>query len=1003
MSSLDKSLNNQIDTEISASEATIQPNDNPQPSVNKSADNPWLELLTPLRKQLTGRDTRGNKGSLRWIQAVIAERGGRGSSVRNILYKNLGSLEEKRRLFELISELYEEIGLDAPPSPEDYSVAQAKRSLGRDKRLIFARFLREFQAGMKPQIIVVGSASTGKRLLIEQLRDRLPSSLYVNLSKNIAPSLFELCGQLGIAHEADKLMSQLSPKQPFALQAALQKEFGRVLIKALNAKGELLLLRAEVSANIVGVPLRDENSTEQDVARWLEPLLARLEIPYLAALSSSPAQLVYSNLRPPSRDEARKFLRQHLPKAPQERLEEMLNQVGQNYAELARMSMIESVRQDDGDRTELQVDGLKADGELEPLLNILAILSPETDSYIPKKLFETVVGHGLHELRHSEKELIEQVDDESLRPAFRELLPNSPIGSITIHQQALDYFQTNSPNSIFRLLHHAEGAQQYNILLELLETDPARLLLCSHLWQNSVDWQQEQREQLALLTLRHRSVQSDYAHEETQEALSYLVSLEGNSAASSWAKIKLAESYVDAAQYKEAIELMNDLPQLDGDVEAEACLVRAAILRWQGEYTKAKAEARKAKDHVHSELIQDRVSLWQGLVSKDAGEFDDALEHLAAVQHHVLLQGRARYHEGDLLMRIGKPQEASKSIQQAITQLQLGAPPTELAKIQARHGTVLRRLGQFEDADAAFQAALAQNIGDFTKARIQSEYSVLFSARGHPWEALRFASQSEAFFRQTSERSEEAAYRHKRSLYRLAIAYCVWRTGKPYCQPFRGELDIASAMGTSMDRGDTIGGNSSLQHAKAILRNLIADTESLKHLSHRYSSLFVDACIALALVSPPRKALALLADAIEVPSRFLKLQVQLAITEALLRADKAAEAAAQLTVIRSLPADPSIRAWKALLEAEMLIMLGQAELAPDVINECLDIPAALRVQLGRIWGQVLQDRSYPELAKYWLNPNNGTGLQDSFDGFGVLDLPEALALHFEGLNVSTDS
>ncbi len=983
--------------------------------VNKESEvvNHWLELLSPLRERLTGRDTRGNIGSLRWLQAVIAERGGRSSSVRNILYKNLGSLEEKRRLFELISELYEEVGLDAPTSPEDYNVAQAKRSLGRDKRLIFARFLREYQAGMKPQIIVVGTASTGKRLLLEQLRERLPSSLYINLSKDLAPSLFNLCQDLDIAHEADKLMSQLSPKQPFALQAALQREFGRILIKALNAKGELLLLRAEVTANIVGVPLRSSDGSEKELAKWIEPLLARLEIPYLVALSSSPDQLVYSNLRPPSREEARKFLRQHMPQVPQERLEEMLNQVGLNYAELARMSMIESVRQDKGNLHEL-----REDGALEPLLKTLATLSPETDSYIPVSLFEKVIGKSISQLSHTERELLEHVEDNALRPAFRELLPaSSESGSeanievtsesgsevssaasieatseddIHIHQQALAYFLQHSSDSIFRLLHHAEGAKEYDTLLELLEADPARLLLFSHLWQKSVDWQQEHRERLALLILQHRSVQSDYAHEETQDVLSYLVSLEEGSTASSWAKIKLAESYVDAAQYKEAMTLMEDLPEFAGDIEAEACLVRAAILRWQGNYTKAKAEARKAKEHVRSELIQDRVSLWQGMVSKDAGEFDDAIEHLREVQHHILLQGRARYHEGDLLMRSGKAHEASAALEQAIEHMRLGAPKTELAKIQARHGTVLRRLGKFEASDAAFQEALSHDIDAFTKARIQSEYSVLFAARGHPWEALRFASKSEAFFRETQERSEEAAYRHKRCLYRLAIAYCVWRTGKPYCPPFRGEIDIATMLTSGLEASEAVGSGASLQHAKAILRNLITDTKSLKHLSHRYESLYIDANIALALVSTPRKALVLLTDAQEGSSRFLQLQAQLALTEALLRADKAAEAAAQLAVIRTLPPDPSIRAWKALLEAEMLLMLGQAELVMDVIDECLDIPTALRVQLGRILGQVLQDRSYPELAKHWLGTDNI---------FGVLELPEALALHFETLEI----
>jgi hypothetical protein len=48
----------------------------------------WLRYLEDLRPHLRGRDHRGKKGSLRWLEALVAERGGRAGTVRNILYKD---------------------------------------------------------------------------------------------------------------------------------------------------------------------------------------------------------------------------------------------------------------------------------------------------------------------------------------------------------------------------------------------------------------------------------------------------------------------------------------------------------------------------------------------------------------------------------------------------------------------------------------------------------------------------------------------------------------------------------------------------------------------------------------------------------------------------------------------------------------------------------------------------------------------------------------------------
>ena len=48
------------------------------------AATPWLRYLEELRPHLQGRDHRGRKGSLRWLEALMAERGGRAGTVRNL-------------------------------------------------------------------------------------------------------------------------------------------------------------------------------------------------------------------------------------------------------------------------------------------------------------------------------------------------------------------------------------------------------------------------------------------------------------------------------------------------------------------------------------------------------------------------------------------------------------------------------------------------------------------------------------------------------------------------------------------------------------------------------------------------------------------------------------------------------------------------------------------------------------------------------------------------------
>jgi predicted negative regulator of RcsB-dependent stress response len=910
---------------------------------------PWLELLAPLRHKLQGREGGQKPGSLRWLEATVAARGGRPGAVRNILYKDLGSVEEKNRLFDILCDLYRQANLPLPEPPPALKAGRARRLLDRNKRAIFARFMRELRAGQVPRHVVVGAPATGKGVLLDELREAIQGHLFVNLARDLAPALYALAGALGVGSAFERLVAQLSPTQPYALQAALQHEVRALLRDALNRKQRTLLLRAESEATLGGVALRGDDGGMLSLPHWLEPLLASLEIPFLAALSSPPATLPYSTLRPPSREEARRYLRRRLPHLSTERLESLLNQAGRHYGELSRLALLELSRSGLGDAP------LARDPRLGPLLRALAALSPESDPVIPKALLEHVLERPLSALSSAEQALLEPAGADAVRPGLRTLLPevdNAP----EVHARALAYYR-DTPHA-FRRLYHARGARAHTELLDLLAADPARLALLPGLWREAQTWPADARERLAKIVVRYRATLGDYGHPEAQEALALLAASQ-EAEARAWANVKRAEAHIDAGRYREAERLVASLEPLDDETRAEAHLVQAALARWHGAYAEAEEAVKAALTLPIPPLLQDRAHLWQGLVAKDAGRFEEALSALAKVRHHPQLRGRAAYQQGDLHTRLGDPERGARWLRQALQELET-APAEERARVQARYGTALRRLGRLEEAAAALYEALEQAPDAFTKARIASEASIAEAARQHPQEALALAAEAEVYFRRCRVRPEEAAYRHRRTLYRLAVAYWVLETGNPYLPPFSGGRQSSQSL--------------------ALLTQLSAQASPVVPYADRDAALYTDVLLLSALQLPPDEALERLSY--PVKAGYLQLPLALARVEAQLRAKRPSEAATTLATLRHLPPDPGWQSWKAALEAELLLALGEKEAACAAIEGASDVPAVFRRQLGVVWGRALLAYGEAALANAW-RPNTA-----------ALALPEALALRF---------
>lgn len=367
--------------------------------------------------------------------------------------------------------LYDEAGLSTPAQPSELRSAGAKRALGRDKRLLFARFVRDYGAAQRPQLVVVGSAAAGKSVLLESVYQVLPESLFLNLAHDLVLALFLLAETLGVADAYERLGAQLSPRQAYAQGGALQRELQAVLSAQLNARGLPLLLRAEERATLAGVALRRPGGEEATLALWLEPLLSALAVPYLAMLSAVPMALPFKLLRPPSRREARRFLEERLPGLAGDQLEAILNRAGCNYGELSRLALFERARAVDGDGDEGKLQG---DPALRGMSQALAALSPEADPAVPLPLLEAVLGRPLSKLSQAEQALIEPHKGqlEFVKPALRALLPET--APAALHERALDYYlgAPEGRSRRFRTLYHTKEARAFERLLPPLEEDP---------------------------------------------------------------------------------------------------------------------------------------------------------------------------------------------------------------------------------------------------------------------------------------------------------------------------------------------------------------------------------------------------------------------------------------------------------------------------------------------------------------------------------------------------
>ena len=783
----------------------------------------WQATLNSLRLQLPRvREAGGMRGSLRWLEEAMKARGASPSSVRNIVYQGIGTASDKRALHGLLSELAAQVGQTLPDLPASLRLPMPAELelLGRQKRRAFRQFLAAVrqaqQAGANQggtdqnrtgaRLIVSGPAGAGKTLLMTHLEracgqlDAAPGVTRLTLGGDLTPHFPGL---------------SLQAAQPYALQAEAQARAARALLGTLRG---VLLLRVAQAGDFGGLPTRGSDGSAISLTAWAAEELYRLAPPGLSVLlavedaSALPPGLPGDVIRlaPPTPAEARRYLMAQL-NIPAGRADELVRQTGRNLDRLTLLAAAKTAGQE-GEDGQDTLSRLLADPAAARLLAALSVAFASSghapEAGLPTPLLEAALGHPLTELPAHVRALLDESDPQALRPLSASLIGAAgPLLLPAELKTALTRLANGAATQPQLAAAHLDALARLGRWAELtrwLEEEPGGLALAPTLWSAARGRVQgEPREALARAVVSRHAMLGAYGHPQARDALFALLD-SPRAAVRAWARVKLAESSVDSGNF-EAAEAQLNHPELTGPLkdsgndrwlqgaQADALLVEAALARWRGDLDRATRLAADPRTQDGGALGNPaRAALWRGLIAKDAGRWAEAMTQLESVpDSHPLLSARARYQQGDLRLRLGQPAAALELLQDAAARLALDqAAPEEQARVGGRIATALRRLGQTEAALAQSRraTALAGQADPVLRARLESESVPVLLALFRPDEALRVAAAALDLLTRPGQRLEEAAYRERRTRYRVALAYLTRGAGQPYLQPFGGAL-----------------------------------------------------------------------------------------------------------------------------------------------------------------------------------------------------------------------
>ena len=683
---------------------------------------------------------------------------------------------------------------------------------------------------------------------------------------------------------------KIGSSSAFAVQADAQADVARTILDAARrfAGRQVLLLHVSQSLGgqdaLLHAPLRlnSPDVPRVSASEWLwlslfEPLSRLPASALLVSMSDLPARARQRfgqfegpvKLTPPNASEARRFVRARLPNAPASHHEEIVERAGRSFEELRTLTLLAEIRDPAAERQEpvsqksmTQLAHLvqnSSDPRLRNFLASVAVLSLPEFPHFGADVLAALRDADQDELNALEAAFLDPVPgarqayrcfSRQLARCLRETLATSDRETYRAqHDRAARAYrreaQTDATSeAATRYLCHLFEARNWDELALWMDDHVTQQSLVRRLWLAAASELPEgpQLQRLALHVAKHYVTRGSYQHQDARDAFAVLAGADDVDVRV-WTALQRIEGLVLRAQFEQAETLLATLPTpRAARLKAEAALANAAIARWRGSLNEAErlvaqevtgnlasADAGPASDSARA-----RAQLWAGLIAKDRGDLSAALASFTPTKlADDLMAARVAFQRGDVLMRLGFFDRALEAFDTAVDLAQRSeALVAEQTRYLARRGTMHRRRGELEAAEADFGAARrvlrgvssADVLGQaeladeaehgFWLARVEDEASLNLLALGRYDEAVLLLDRNVHRFRRYGRtHGVDATYRILRSTLRLAVAYGCRGVSQPFRRPF--------AVGPALDRTCL-----DLDHARRLLDHVIQRVET---------------------------------------------------------------------------------------------------------------------------------------------------------------------------------
>lgn len=676
-------------------------------------------------------------------------------------------------------------------------------------------------------------------------------------SADLAASLSRLATLLEVPAELfEAKLVKVGGSGAFAVQADAQADLARTLLDAVRQHHGPLALMLHVSQllsaqdHLGASPLRLNTPEVPRVtaAEWLwlslfEPLSRLPDVALMVSMSDVPARALAAlgrfegpvKLSPPTIAEARRFVKGRLPHLSAAQQEAVVQRAGRSFEELRTLTLLAEIREplperEAGETSERHLDALSqlalhaGDARLRDFLAAMAVLSiPEAPAF-RREALDALRGDALPALSSVELAFLDAVPgaDESYRCFSRQLARRLRVRLQEedgpryrrFHHLAAEHYRASAEadrqgETAARYLHHLFEAREWEALEGWLRHASVRQSLVRRLWEAAAR-ELEPRGSAAFIPIArqvaaHYVKLGSYEHPDALAAFEALGRSEDPDVRA-WTTLKRAEGAVLKGHFERAEGLLQGwIDTRDPVLLAEVALVRASIARWRAELEHAAAlVAEEARPHLaripdhddNGRLVHAKVAVWAGLIAKDQGRLDRAVEEFAAVPAgDDLIEARVAFQRGDVLMKLGRFDAALREFDRAVgLSRRSEALVQEQSRYLARRGTLRRRRGEAAEAAEDFRAArralddaaepLAGIERAFWLAKLDDERSLALLAEGRHQEAIHALKRNlDTFERYGAAFGVDASYRTMRSVLRLAIAYACRDLGRPYRAP----------------------------------------------------------------------------------------------------------------------------------------------------------------------------------------------------------------------------